>query len=130
MWGLIALPIAIFLLKIAELTVNTIRTILAVSAMSKQAALVGFIEAAIGVAAMGAVVTHLSNPFAILAYAGGFSVGIMVGTKVEEWLALGFRLVQIVNPDPTLGIATQLRRRGYRVTSLPGSGHGGLSRSA
>jgi len=64
---LIALPIAIFVLKVVELTVNTIRTILAVTAMSKQAAIVGFIEAVIGVTAMGAVVTHLSNPFAIIA---------------------------------------------------------------
>ena len=125
MWSLIALPVVIFLLKVAELTVNTIRTILAVSGMSRQAAGVGFVEAAIGVTAMGAVVTHLSNPLAITAYAAGFAAGIIAGAKLEEWLALGMRLVQVVNPDPAVGIALELRGRGYRVTSLPGSGHAG-----
>lgn len=125
MWELIGLPIAVFVLKVVELTVSTIRTILAVSAMGKQAAVVGFIEATIGVAAIGAVVTHLGNPFAILGYAAGFSVGIVAGTKVEEWLALGLRLVQIVNPDPVVPLAAQLRSRGYRVTSLPGVGRSG-----
>ena len=125
MWELALLPLAIFVLKVIELTVHTMRTILAVSAMSREAAIVGFVEAAIGVTAMGAVVTNLSNPLAIVAYAGGFSVGIVAGTRVEEWLALGLRLVEIVNPDPAVRLADELRSRGYRVTSLSGEGHAG-----
>lgn len=122
MWDVVALPAAIFLLKVTELTVSTVRTILAVSSMSRQAALVGVLEAVVGVTAMGAAVTNLTNPFAILAYAAGFGVGILVGTRIEEWLALGLRLVQVVNPDPAITVAGALRDQGYRVTSLPGFG--------
>lgn len=122
MWDVVALPAAIFFLKVTELTVSTVRTILAVSSMSRQAALVGVVEAVVGVTAMGAAVTNLTNPFAIFAYAVGFGVGILAGTRIEEWLALGLRLVQIVNPDPALEVAAELRDRGYRVTSLPGFG--------
>ncbi len=125
MWDVVALPLAIFLLKVMELTVSTIRTILAVSSMSRQAALAGFVEAVVGVTAMGAAVTNLSNPLAILAFAAGFAVGILSGTRIEEWLALGLRLVQVVNPDPDLQVASSLRSRGYRVTSLPGVGRMG-----
>jgi uncharacterized protein YebE (UPF0316 family) len=74
---------------------------------------------------MGAVVTHLDHPLAIGAYAAGFAVGILVGGAVEERLALGLRLVQFVNPDPTLALAAQLRARGYRITSVQGAGQAG-----
>jgi uncharacterized protein YebE (UPF0316 family) len=125
MLELAAIPFAIFALKIIELTLNTVRGILAASGMSRQAAFVGFVEAAVGITAMGAVVTRLDSPLAILAYAAGFAVGIIAGTKVEEWLALGFRLVQVVSHDRTVEVTKRLRDRGYRVTSLPGSGHAG-----
>lgn len=125
MWDVVALPAVIFFLKVTELTVSTVRTILAVSSMSRQAALVGVVEAVVGVTAMGAAVTNLTNPFAIAAYAAGFGVGILAGTRIEEWLALGLRLVQIVDPDPARDVASQLRDRGYRVTSIPGFGRMG-----
>jgi uncharacterized protein YebE (UPF0316 family) len=93
--------------------------------MSIPAAVVGFFEIVFGVIAMGLVVSHLTNPLAIIGFAAGFSVGIIVGTYVEERLALGFRMVFIVNIDSTRDVSAQLREIGYRVTRLPGSGRAG-----
>jgi uncharacterized protein YebE (UPF0316 family) len=124
--ALVLLPLAVFTLKVLELTVHTIRTILAVSGMTRQAAAAGFLEAAIGITAMGAVVTNLDNPMTIVAYAGGFAVGIVTGARLEERLALGLRMVQFVNPDPTVQLAPQLRARGYRITSVQGAGQAGV----
>ena len=124
-WVVLSLPLLIFVAKVIELTLSTVRTILVVSAMSVPAALVGFFEITFGVVAMGLVVSHLTNPLAIVGFASGFSIGIIVGTWVEERLALGFRLVFVVNIDGTRDVSAQLRELGYRVTRLPGSGRSG-----
>ena len=119
------LPLVIFLAKVAELTVSTSRTILVVSGMSLQAALLGFVEITIGILAVGAVVTNLDNPLAILAYSAGFAVGIIAGGWTEERLAFGFRTVQVINPNRNTDVSRALRERGYPVTQLEGLGRGG-----
>ena len=119
------LPLLIFGLKVGELTFSTIRTILMVSGQSVQAAILGFFEILLGVIAVGAAVTNLSNPLAVVAYAAGFSIGILMGSWVEERLALGWRVVQYVNTTVTLDVASALRAQGFRVTRLEGSGRSG-----
>jgi len=119
------LPLLIFGLKVGELTFSTVRTILVVTGMSVQAAILGFVEIALGLVAVGAAVTNLSNPLAVIAYAGGFSIGIIIGSWVEERLALGARVVQYVNTNVSIHVATALRERGFRVTRLEGFGRGG-----
>lgn len=123
--NLILLPVAIFVAKVAELTVSTSRTILVVSGMSARAALLGFVEITIGIIAVGAVVTNLDNPAAVLAYSLGFAVGIIAGGWVEERLAFGFRTVQIINPRDQLAVSAALRAHGYAVTQLEGVGRAG-----
>ena len=123
--SVLALPLLIFGEKIVELTLSTVRTILVVSAMSIPAATVGFFEIAFGVVAMGMVVSHLDNPLAIFAYALGFSVGIVIGTRIEGLLAFGYRMVFIVNIGSESDVSTMLRDLGYRVTRLPGVGRSG-----
>ncbi|MFA7249991.1 MAG: DUF5698 domain-containing protein [Dehalococcoidia bacterium] len=119
------IPALILLAKIIELTLSTVRTIFVVSGMSTRGAIVGFLEITFGVVAMGLVVGHLTNPLAIAGYAAGFSIGIIVGARVEEALALGYRIVLIVNIDATREASALLRELGYRVTRLPGAGRSG-----
>lgn len=121
----LVLPVLVFVAKVAELTVSTSRTILVVSGMSLQAAALGFAEITIGIVAVGAVVTHLDDPFTILGYSAGFAVGIIAGGWVEERLALGYRTVHIVNTDQGVDLARLIRQRGYAVTRMEGTGREG-----
>lgn len=123
--ALLPLVIFIFLAKVAELTVSTSRTILVVSGLNIQAALLGFVEITIGIVAVGAVVTNLDKPIAIFAYAAGFAVGIIAGGWVEEQLAFGYRTVRIINPKGDFDASTALRQRGFPVTQLDGLGLAG-----
>lgn len=121
----ILLSAAIFAAKVAELTVSTSRTILVVSGMNLQAALMGFVEITIGIVAVGAVVTNLDKPIAVAAYSLGFAVGIITGGWVEERLAFGYRTVRVINPKGEVGVSATLRAHGYPVTQIDGFGRAG-----
>lgn len=89
------------------------------------AAALGFIEVVVWALALGGMVIYLSNPLAVLAYAGGFATGTLLGLFIEDRVALGFRTVQIINANPDIQVAPYLREAGFRVTILPGSGQFG-----
>ena len=65
---------------------------------------------------------HLDNVFNIIAYAGGYSCGILMGIFVEERLALGITVVNIVAPEDDEHLAAVLRKAGFGVTRLEAFG--------
>lgn len=101
------------------------RIILTINGNRWWATFLGFIEVVIWALALGGMVIYLSNPFAVLAYAGGFAVGTLLGLIIEDRVALGFRSVQVINANPDVQVAPHLREAGFRVTILPGSGQFG-----
>lgn len=89
------------------------------------AAALGFVEVAVWALALGGVVAYLSNPLALIGYAGGFAAGTIVGLMIEDRLAIGFRAVRVVNRDREVQLASALRARDFRVTQLEGHGRDG-----
>ena len=59
---------------------------------------------------------NLDRPQNIVAYALGFGVGILVGTKIEEQLALGYTVVSVTTAKKTIDLPNDLRNLGYGVT--------------
>lgn len=119
------LPILIFVARICDVSVGTLRSVFVISGYRKIAVILGFFEVLIWVLAVGGVLKHLTNPFAVIAYAGGYAAGIMVGMTVEDRIALGLRMIRVINPDQGVHVATLLRQHGFRVTRLEGSGQKG-----
>ena len=119
---LFVLPALIFGARIVDTTIGTVRIVLLVAGSRWLAALLGFIEVAIWLAATGGVVANLDQPLLIAAYAAGFAAGVLIGVWLEERIALGYRLIHVVNNDPKIDIAARLRERGYRVTRIEGHG--------
>lgn len=119
-------PALIFLARICDVSIGTVRTILLLAGTRLAAALLGFVEVLIWVLAVGNVIRHgLESPVALLAYAGGYATGVYVGMLIEERLAIGFRIARIICADNELNLSARLRERGFRVTRLEGSGRSG-----
>jgi len=119
------LAVALFFGRVADVSIGTIRMILAVSGSRWWAALLGFFELLIWVLAVGGVVSNLGSPVIVVAFAGGFAVGTLVGVSIEERLAIGYRTLTIVNRDPTVRVAAALRELGFLATRLEGQGRDG-----
>jgi len=119
------IPPLIFAARICDVSLGTFRMVLVIANHRYLAAMLGFFEVIIWALAVGGVIKYLSDPVAIVAYAGGFATGTLVGMIIEDRIALGYRVVQVINADPSISVTNSLRARGYRATRLEGAGRDG-----
>jgi uncharacterized protein YebE (UPF0316 family) len=119
------LPLAIFLARIADVSLGTVRTIAVVKGRILIASILGFVEVLIWVIAVSNVVTRLDQPLNLIAWAAGFAVGNAVGIFIERKLALGDLVMRIISRGQGAEIAESLRNLGQRVTEFEGKGRSG-----
>ena len=120
-WG----PLLIFLMRIVDVSLDTMRVILAVRGKRGITALLGFFQALIWIFAVGNAIRHLDSILHILGYAAGYATGTFVGVTIEGFLAYGVAMTRIVSSHGGEDIATALRDRGYGVTKVPAQGREG-----
>ena len=113
----------IFLARVADVTLATIRTLMVVQGRKTQAAIIGFFESGIYVVALGKVVNGLDNPLNLLAYCLGFATGNYVGITIENMIALGNLSAQIIlKTSDNTELINALRENGFGVTIIEGKG--------
>ncbi len=119
------IPILIFLARVCDVSLGTLRTLLMITGHRVLAVVLGVAEVTIWIFAVGGVVNYLSYPMAVVGYAGGFGVGVLAGMMLEEKLALGYRIVRVISNLQAVDISSLLRAEGYRATRVDGSGMSG-----
>ena len=117
--------LAIFVVNVAYVSFLTMRTILTLKGYRYVAAVVSFLEVLVYVVGLGMVMSSLDQIQNIIAYAFGFSIGIIVGMKIEEKLALGYTVVNVTSSEYELDLPRQLRDLGYGVTHYTAYGRDG-----
>lgn len=120
-----ALPFLIFLARVADVTMGTIRVVFVSRGMKYLAPVVGFFEILIWLLAIGQIMKNLSNPACYIAYAGGFAMGNYVGISIAEKLSLGVVLIRVVTAKDALPLVERLKEQDYGVTSVDGHGASG-----
>ncbi len=101
--------LSIFVLRLLDQTLGTLRI---------------FIESAIWVVAISQVIKDLNDPFLILGYALGFAAGTIMGSYIENTIAIGDIVVRIFAPkdSDSTQVAEALRNNGFGVTIINGEG--------
>ena len=122
MWWTVLL---IFCINIVYVSLSTFRMILTFKGYRYIAAVVSMVETAIYVVGLGLVLSNLSEIQNLIAYALGFGAGIIVGTKLEEKLALGYTMVNVITMGGDSILASSLRDEGYGVTDWNVNGREG-----
>ena len=87
-------------------------------------AILGFIESAIWIVAISQVIQDLNDPFLIFGYALGFAAGTIMGSYIENTIAIGDIVVRIFVPKDSDSekVAEELRTNGLGVTIINGEG--------
>jgi uncharacterized protein YebE (UPF0316 family) len=116
----------IFVMRIADMTLDTLRVLFMMRGQRLVAGIIGFFQSAIFIIAVSRVMTQLDNPWNIVGYAGGFALGVMVGMTIEGRMAIGFGQMRIISIAQGQAIANALRAKGHGVTELPGRGRDGM----
>jgi len=118
----IIIPIFIFLARISDVSIGTVRIIMVSRGRRFVSALLGFFEVIIWLLAVSQVLAHLNNVFSYLAYGAGFATGNFIGISIENRLAMGMQTVQIITQENMKTLSMLLREEGFGVTNLQAKG--------
>jgi len=117
----VILPILIFLARLTDVSLGTMRIIFVSRGVKYLAPVIGFVEINIWLLAIGQIMANLSNnnPNSIvctLAYAGGFATGSFVGILIEEKVSIGLVLLRLISRHDTKELIEYLKSENYGVT--------------
>lgn len=124
-YAYVILPLLIFLARVADVSIATIRVIFVMSGKKKVAPILGFFEALIWLLAIGQIIQNIDSAVSYLAYAGGFATGTFVGMYIEEKMALGRVVVRVITAKPADELIEYIKARDYRFSSLDAIGKDG-----
>ena len=113
----------IVLVKTFEVSIGTLRIKLITKGQRLYGAIVAFVEIVIWLIVVAKVLSDMSDPWKILAYALGYALGNYLGVVVEEWIGLGSTKVEVVlNTEKTPEVVERIRELGFGVTVIDGQG--------
>jgi uncharacterized protein YebE (UPF0316 family) len=121
----IVLPVLVFLARVTDVTLGTLRIIFISRGKRNLAPLLGFVEVFIWITIVSQIVSHANNILAYLAYAAGFASGTLVGMYIENHLAIGTQVILAIIQDNAPQLVAHLHDGGYGVTSVDGEGANG-----
>jgi len=118
-WGVAA---AIFLMRVIDVTLGTVRTIAVVHGHTRWAVALGFVEISVWITAVSEAVARVGeNPMLIVAFAGGFAMGNAVGIFLERRLAIGSSIVRLISAKKGDRVAHAIGDIGTMVTTFVGT---------
>ncbi len=123
-FAFVVVPILIFAARALDVSIGSVRIIF-LARGRRVAAILGFFEVLIWLVVITQIMQNLSNPVTYIAYAAGFATGTYVGILLEDKLALGKLLVQVITEEDATELLCCLRAAGHGVTSVEAQGaHG------
>ncbi len=127
-FGWVILPILIFLARVVDVSMGTLRIIFVSRGMKYLAPVIGFFESLIWLVAIGQIMQSLTNAGLYVAYAAGFGVGNFIGIYLEQKIAMGLLCVRTITTDDATDLIGYLKEKDFGVTSISASGISGQVR--
>jgi uncharacterized protein YebE (UPF0316 family) len=125
MFVYIILPALIFLARILDVSIGTLRIIFVSKGLKYFATFLGFFESLVWLIAVTQVMQNLHSWQTYVAFACGFAAGNFVGVVLEERIALGSLLIRIITLKEADELVDVLWKAGYGVTSVDAQGESG-----
>lgn len=125
LWGIIVLPVLIFLARICDVTIGTIRIIFVSKGQKYLAPLLGFFEVLIWIIAMGEIMQNLDRWYYYIFYAAGFATGNYFGILLEEKLAMGHVGLRLITKKSAVELIEAIKAKGFGLTYMPAMGSTG-----
>lgn len=122
-FGTLVTGILIFLARICDVSIGTVRTIVTVQGRAVVAFFLAIFEILIWITVITTVVQKVaSQPVLALFYALGYATGNIVGIAVERKIALGFMILRVFTRSAGKALTERLREMGQPVTVFRGEG--------
>lgn len=116
------MPILIFLARICDVSIGTLRIIFVSKGKKYLAPVLGFFEVLIWITAISKIMQNLDHYVNYVAYAAGFATGNFVGMIIEEKLAMGILMIRVFAHEKGPELVTTLNQCGYGATEIEAHG--------
>lgn len=115
--------LVVFLLRICDVSVGTLRMLSVVRGRKWAAAGLGVLESGIFIVAISTVFSNLDSPLSMIGYAMGFATGTLVGMTLEEWIGTGEVLMRVISRTHSEQVRRRVLDEGFGLTAVRGEGH-------
>lgn len=119
---LFVLPALIFLARVCDVTIGTLRLISVSKGHKNLAPLFGFFEVLIWIIVISKVMQNMNNWVCYVAYAGGFAAGNYVGICIEAKIAMGTFMIRVITQRDGAELIGKLNEAGYGATNIRAEG--------
>lgn len=119
------LPLMIFIARVSDVTLATVKLMFVVNNARRFAALLGFFEALITILALSRIMQDASNMAAYMMYAAGFAAGTYIGMRIEEKLAYGSVVIRIISKKIPDSLLEHLAASQYRYSMVDANDQSG-----
>jgi len=125
-WTWVVLPLLIFLARVADVTLGTMRIVFVTRGSRLWSPILGFFEVMIWLLAMQQIFRNLDNWVCYVAYAAGFATGNLVGLILENHIAIGRVAVRIITRRDSRRLVRWFRENGFGLTQVDARGTKGF----
>ena len=115
-------PLLIFLARICDQSLGTMRIIFVSKGKKNIAPILGFFEVLIWIVAISKIMQNLDNYINYIAYAAGFATGNLVGMIIEEKMAMGIQMIRVFANERGKELVQSLNINGYGATFVEAHG--------
>ncbi|MCF7799062.1 DUF2179 domain-containing protein [Candidatus Woesearchaeota archaeon] len=110
------MPILIFIARLLDMSLGTLRVIFISKGQKFWAPLIGFFEVLIWLVVVRQIITSMNNPLWAIAYAGGFAAGTYIGILFSEKINIGEVLFRIITKKDSDKLIQELKESGFGIT--------------
>ena len=118
----VILPLLIFLARVTDVSLDTLRIIFINRNFRYCAAITGFFGVLIWLMVIRQIFQRLDNPLCFVAYAAGFAAGNFIGIILENRISIGKVIVRTITRMESEDLVAFLRSSGYGVTVIDAEG--------
>ena len=118
----VVMPLLIFLARICDQSLGTMRIIFVSKGKKNIAPILGFFEVLIWIVAISKIMQNLDNYINYIAYAAGFATGNLVGMIIEEKMAMGIQMIRVFASERGQDLVQSLNDNGYGATFVEAHG--------
>jgi uncharacterized protein YebE (UPF0316 family) len=116
------MPLLIFLARICDVSIGTLRIIFVSKGKRNIAPILGFFEVLIWITAISKIMENLHHYINFVAYAAGFATGNYVGMIIEEKLAMGILMIRVFARERGHELVEKLNVNGFGATVVEAHG--------
>jgi uncharacterized protein YebE (UPF0316 family) len=118
--------LVIFFARVLDVSLGTIRVQLIVRRKKILAAAIGFVEVLIFIVIVSRVIRDIEHWPYILAYAGGFATGTLLGMVLWDFLSRRVVQATVISDSSPEELEVAVREAGFAMTRYEGMGRDGV----